>query len=146
MGVGGDEGSGVGVFVGVGKGMLDAALGPVTVLGVAVAVGVAVGVGDGVAVGVLVGVGVFVGSGVAVGSGSSPHAPRRRATMMSAPTRDAAFMLWENFAQFKRRVAVGIVNNTILPRPQPLWIPAFAGMTVVQRPHFAGMAVSEGFA
>ena len=146
--------------MGVGEGLDDGAagvgtvvaVGPVTVRGVGVGVtvgvgiGVAVGVGDGVAVGVLVGVGVFVGSGVAVGSGSSPHAPRRRATMMSAPTRDAAFMLWENFAQFKRRVAVGIVNNTILPRPQPLWIPAFAGMTVVQRPHFAGMAVSEGFA
>ena len=57
--------------------------------------------------------------------------------MMSAPTRDAAFMPWENFAQFKRRVAFGIVNNTILPRPQPLWIPAFAGMTMVQRSHFA---------
>ena len=59
---------------------------------VGVGVGVAVGVGDGVAVGVLVGVGVFVGSGVAVGSGSSPHAPTKRMAMMSAPTRDAAFI------------------------------------------------------
>ena len=91
---------------------------------VGVGIGVAVGVGVGVAVGVLVGVGVFVGRGVGVGSGSSPHAPTKRMAMMSAQARDAAFMLWENFAQFKRRVAVGIVNNTILPRPQPLWIPA----------------------
>ena len=32
----------------------------------------------------------------------------------------------------------GVVNDTILAKPPPLWIPAFAGMTVVQRSPFAG--------
>ena len=32
----------------------------------------------------------------------------------------------------------GVVNDTILAKPPPLWIPAFAGMTVVQGPPFAG--------
>lgn len=82
------EGSGVGVIVAVGNGMLDTAVGPVTVLGV----GVGVGVGDGVGVGVLVGVGVFVGRGVGVGWGSSPQAARKRTTVMIVPTRSVAFM------------------------------------------------------
>ena len=32
----------------------------------------------------------------------------------------------------------GVVNDTILAKPPPLWIPAFAGMTVVQRSPSAG--------
>ena len=33
----------------------------------------------------------------------------------------------------------GVVNDTIMAKPPPLWIPAFAGMTVVQGSPFAGM-------
>ena len=89
-GVGEGKGDGVGIGVAVGVG-----------------IGVAVGVGEGVVVGVLVGDGVFVGRGVGVGSGSSPHAPRRRAAIMDAATRDAAFMargLGSRYSRVKGRL------------------------------------------
>ena len=35
----------------------------------------------------------------------------------------------------------GVVNDTILAKAPPLWIPAFAGMTVVRRSPFAGTTV-----
>lgn len=92
---------------GVGEELGGVAVGPVAVWGVGegkgdgveigvavgVGIGVAVGVGEGVTVGVLVGDGVFVGRGVGVGSGSSPQATTRKAKMMSAQTRDVAFMV-----------------------------------------------------
>ena len=37
----------------------------------------------------------------------------------------------------------GVVNDTTLAKPPPLWIPAFAGMTVVQRSPFAGTTASK---
>ena len=38
----------------------------------------------------------------------------------------------------------GVVNDTVLAKAPPLWIPAFAGMTVAQRSPFAGMTVAQG--
>ena len=82
--------------------------------GVAVGVddGVTVGVGEGVGVGVLVGVGVFVGAGVGVGSGSSPHAPRKRATVMIVQTRDAVFISSGTCALARFREAFLVYTNT----------------------------------
>ena len=39
----------------------------------------------------------------------------------------------------------GVVNDTTLAKPPPLWIPAFAGMTVVQRSPFAGITGAVRF-
>ena len=106
--------------MGVGEGAAGVDVGPEIVGGVGVGMGVAVGVGDGVTVGVgegvgvgvLVGVGVFVGRGVAVGSGSSPHAPRKRATVMIVQTRDAVFISSGTCALVRFREAFLVYTNT----------------------------------
>ena len=58
--------------------------------------------------------------------------------MGHAPRRGMGSRLRRPLRNLPHEATSGVVNDTILAKHTPHWIPAFAGMTVVQRSPFAG--------